>query len=74
MYECYKCASKFENQDDAFEHLKIVHKVRNKSHQIKCLKNFNVCQKTYSSFAALKNHHQLCTNIKSDEVTIKDFR
>jgi hypothetical protein len=72
MYNCYLCESSFENQDEAVLHLKNAHQVKNKTHQMKCLINFVVCGKTYSSFAGLKSHHIYCKQTKQDEVTNKN--
>lgn len=62
VYKCYKCDIKFNETKNVIDHLKKVHKIKEKVMQIKCVNNFDthVCSQTFLTFDGLRKHLKKC--------------
>lgn len=66
-FKCYVCFSTFKLSNEAIDHLKKSHYVKeNQSSNILCIVNKQIhCGKTFKTFSGLRRHIVKCENIKS---------
>lgn len=61
-FECEFCSNYFENNEQIVEHLKKIHKVKEKTNQIKCTVKNSKCGKYFQTFFGLARHVPECLN------------
>lgn len=59
-YECFICSEYFHENRQVVEHLKIVHELDEKRHQIKCTVRNSNCDRDFSTFSGLSRHVKSC--------------
>lgn len=64
-FKCYSCPSEFNDQNSALDHLKTVHRVREKVDRIQCVVNLK-CSKTFQTWSGLKKHMKTCSSIANE--------
>lgn len=58
-FKCFLCNNEFGNAKIILKHLKIVHLLKDKSCNLKCVAN-NSCTKVFHTFDGLRKHSEIC--------------
>lgn len=78
IFRCYECSANFDGTKKLIDHLKKVHKIKEKVMQIKCGKKLHthICSRTFLTYDGLRKHLNKCysDNEKTDEMVTKKVK
>lgn len=59
IMECFLCKRNFSSDKEIVQHLKIIHKIKNGTTELKCVVS-SKCKKTFTTFIPFQNHIKKC--------------